>query len=388
MRILKILGVLILGLAASLAIAFRATEPAPLAEGTQSASRLADGPYAVGESTYPLQDTSRMTAANADMAASPSRALPARAWYPLSEPDGPMAQGPFPLLVWSHGFSGFSGEPAYLARHLASHGYVVVAADFPLTNFATPGGPSVFDVINQPADVSFLIDTVLGWSTDATSSWAGRIDPTRIALAGLSLGGMTTELAAYHPRLRDPRVKAAISVAGPLVMFGREFFAGSPVPFMMIAGDIDAMVPYPENARPVLERVDGAWLVSIRGASHTGFADPASMMRLLRNPDALGCWFIRDKVPESARDTRLYDLLGSEQEGIVRDEEVKLCRMDPLPEAISPLVQQRITTLAVRGFLDSIFAPGDTQRSEAVAYLQASLAHENTGVSVERAPAR
>ena len=51
---------------------------------------------------------------------------------------------------------------AYLAEQLASLGYVVVAVDYPLTNGLAPGGPDVKDVVNQLADVSFLIDTPAG----------------------------------------------------------------------------------------------------------------------------------------------------------------------------------------------------------------------------------
>ena len=47
------------------------------------------------------------------------------------------------------------------ARWLSSHGYIVVAANFPLTYRYAPGGPTVTDLANQPADVSFLIDAVL-----------------------------------------------------------------------------------------------------------------------------------------------------------------------------------------------------------------------------------
>jgi len=139
-----------------------------------------------------------------------------------------------------------------------------------------PGGANVFDVVNQPGDVSFLIDTLLAWSGDPENDFHQRIDAARIGIAGTSLGGMTTELTAYHPRLRDPRVKAAVSIAGPLQLFGRAFFAESTLPFMMVAGDIDAMVPYEQNARPVLERVNNAWLVSLepRGRLPHGLCRP------------------------------------------------------------------------------------------------------------------
>jgi predicted dienelactone hydrolase len=88
------------------------------------------------------------------------------------------------------------------------------------------------DVINQPADISFVIDTLLSWNDKRGELLHRRIDPARIALIGHSLGGMTTTLAAYHPRLRDQRVAAAVSLAGPLEMFGRQLFEAHDIPFL------------------------------------------------------------------------------------------------------------------------------------------------------------
>jgi predicted dienelactone hydrolase len=41
------------------------------------------------------------------------------------------APGSFPLVVYSHGSGGIRFENLALAVHLASHGYIVVAADHP-----------------------------------------------------------------------------------------------------------------------------------------------------------------------------------------------------------------------------------------------------------------
>jgi predicted dienelactone hydrolase len=105
------------------------------------------------------------------------------------------------LVTYSHGFMSFRSNGAYLAKHLASHGYLVAAANFPLTHFGTAGGPQFRDVLNQPGDVSFLIDTLLAWSDDPDSRFAGQIDRQRIGAVRLSLGGMTTMLLAFHPSL-------------------------------------------------------------------------------------------------------------------------------------------------------------------------------------------
>ena len=384
MKFLKRALLLVAILAGVLALAWKLSEPAPLPPGSAGAALLAQPPWGVGMREFELVDSSRPTDANGDFPGAPERRLRARAWFPLDTDGRSIPAYAFPLIIYSHGFFSSSAEPAYLARHLASHGYVVVAADFPLTTMKAPGGANVFDVVNQPGDVSFLIDTLLAWNGDPENDFHQRIDAARIGIAGTSLGGMTTELTAYHPRLRDPRVKAAVSIAGPLQLFGRAFFADSTLPFMMVAGDIDAMVPYEQNARPVLERVNNAWLVSLAGASHTGFADQGSVFRWMANPDSVGCFFIRDKTPQSTSDTGFYDRIGSVEEGVLRNMEDRLCRMDPLPEAMSPLLQQRITMLAVRSFFESVFNPDAAQQTRYRDYLQAGLARDFPSVRVER----
>jgi dienelactone hydrolase len=383
-KFLKRALLLVAILAGVLALAWKLTEPAPLPPGSAGAALLAQPPWGAGMREFELVDSSRPTGANGDFPGAPERRLRARAWYPLDADGRSIPARAFPLIIYSHGFFSTSAEPAYLARYLASHGYVVVAADFPLTTMKAPGGANVFDVVNQPGDVSFLIDTLLAWNGDPANAFHQRIDAARIGIAGTSLGGMTTELTAYHPRLRDPRVKAAVSIAGPLQLFGRAFFADSALPFMMVAGDIDAMVPYEQNARPVLERVNNAWLVSLAGASHTGFADQGSVFRWMANPDSVGCFFVRGRTPEAGDDTSFYDRLGSVEEGVLRGMEDSLCRMDPLPDAMSPLLQQRITMLAVRSFFESVFNPDASQQARYRDYLQAGLARDFPAVTVER----
>jgi len=365
--------------------AWQASEPAPLQAGSRSAERLAPGAFAVGTRTLELQDPARPTQANGDFAGIDGRHLPTRLWFPRDPSGEGPATGAFPLLVWSHGFFGNNAEPAYLAEHLASHGWIVVAANFPLTSYEAPGGPKVFDVVNQPGDVSFLIDTLLDWNADPAHAFSGRVDAERIAIAGLSLGGMTTELTAFHPRLRDPRVKAAISVAGPLEFMGPAFFRHAQVPFMMIAGDIDAMIPYESNARPVLERVPDGWLVTLAGASHTGFADQAKWLRWMDNADSIGCFFIKDRATQDTSDPGFFDRLGTPEEGILRSMDNRLCTTDPLPQAISPVVQHRIVTLAAHAFLQSQLDRDPAIRQAAEAYLRETLPEELHGVAVEQA---
>jgi predicted dienelactone hydrolase len=293
-----------------------------------------------------------------------------------------IAPGPHPLVIFSHGFSSTYEGGAHIANYLASRGYIVAAVDYPLTNMNAPGGPLVKDVVNQPADVSFIIDQMLVRSATEGDALYGRIDPARIGVTGISLGGMTTMMTAYHPRWHDKRIAAAISLAGPSEMFGPAFFAHRQVPFMMVASPIDAMVSYDRNAAPVPELIDGAWLVSIQGGSHTGFSAPASYLRWLDNPDSLGCYVVEQSLAEAGEDEDTwYHLFGTPQEGILEGGANVDCP-DPLPDAINPLRQHQLVLLAVGSFFEMYFADTEHERQAARSFLREGFARENPEISI------
>ena len=380
-----LLGILALAAATAVVVAvlvYLHSDPIPA--GTDSAARLASGPYRVAVHEHTLTDTSRPTDANGTYPGAASRQLPIKVWQPQRDSGAmPGTSGGFPLLVYSHGFSGTRDDPQYLARFLASHGYVLVAMDFPLTNLHAPDGPAVMDVINQPGDVSFVIDTLLDWNTDPDSVLYRQLDPERIALIGHSLGGMTTVLATYQPRLRDPRVAAAVSLAGPLEMFGRQLFAPYDTPFLMLASDTDPMVDYHKNAGVLLQRVNHSVLVSLHRASHTGFTDQARYLRFLDNPDRLGCAMVATAVNEETpmEDMPLYDLLGSEQEGILRAPPEGIC-LGKLEPAMPVGRQHDLTKLAVQAFLGAVFDAAIESRQRDEQYLRATLPREIDAVRV------
>jgi dienelactone hydrolase len=375
-RVLIILLVLVLGSCAALNLGKKAE---PFAAGSESERRLAPGPRLVVSREETFIDTTRPTQANGRYAGEDKRTLKGRVWHPSNN-----ISGPYPLIVYSHGFSSFHVNGRYIGEHLASLGYVVVAVDYPLTHLNAPGGPLVKDVLNQPADVSFLIDTLIAQSNTAGHVMEGMVDPSRIGVTGISLGGMTTTLAAFHPEMRDPRIGAALSIAGPTATFTATFFTHADVPFLMLAGDIDAMVPYASNAAPVPELVPGGQLVTLAGASHTGFAGMADSLRWLNNPDAIGCYMIKEDIAREIEEDDLWiDELGSAEQGINVDAVNELCLMDPLPEAMDVRRQHMITTVVVSSFFQSQFAPVAAQRRAAADYLNGTLAGELADVSYE-----
>ena len=119
-------------------------------------------------------------------------------------------RGPFPLVVFSHGFA---LTPAIYARLLDTwtrSGYVVAAPVFPVERPNAPGGPDQRDLVNEPRDVSFVISRLLA----PASPLHALIDPRKIAVAGHSDGAVVALAAAYDRRFRDRRVDAAVILSG------------------------------------------------------------------------------------------------------------------------------------------------------------------------------
>ena len=369
-KFLWVLVVLVALVAGSGAFLLWGKQPTPFPAGSESAARLNQGPFEVHSHEELFIDTSRNTNPNGDFAGSAGRRLEATVWHPASS-----IQGPYPLIMYSHGFTSTRKGGAYLAQHLASHGYVVVAADYPLTSFYAPGGPAVEDVVNQPADISYMIDRVLQQNATDGHMLAGMIDPARIGATGISLGGMTTTLVTYHAGMRDSRITAALSIAGPTAQFTPRFFATSDAPFLMLAGNIDALVPYQTNAAPVVAKMAGAELVTVRNGSHTAFAGPAASLRWMNNLDSLGCAVVLRNI-DSAETVDWGEILGGPEQGVDADFPNDLCVMDPLPEALNVLRQQMIAQVVVTAFFQAQLGANDSVRVAARRYLESTLAQE------------
>ncbi|MHA7817931.1 MAG: alpha/beta hydrolase family protein [Pseudohaliea sp.] len=342
--------------------------PEPLPPASDSARRLADGPLPIARLPLELADRSRPTDANGDFPGSPVRQLKGHLWYPAEG-------GPYPLLVYSHGFTSDHRNGAYLAEHLASHGFVVAAVNHPLTHWGAPGGPRVADVVNQPGDMSFLIDRLLARSADAGDVLAAAIDGGRIGALGVSLGGLTATLAGFHPTFGDPRIDAVLSIAGPSSFFTSRFFAGDETAFLMLAARADVLVPWEANARPIPAKVPGGELVTLARGSHTGFAGGTRWLRWMNNPDALGCWAVKRNI-ENGEEEDWGQLLGTEAQGIDLSAAVDLCAVDPLPPAMNVLRQQALTRLVARAFFERSLAVLPATRAAADRFLGETLPAE------------
>lgn len=369
------IAVLVIAILAASGYWFAAIPATATPAGPESQARFAPGPYKIITDSFKAVDESRPTASNNDFTGRPVRVLKGKVW----RPDG--LQQPGPLLVYSHGFMSFHQEGLYLTRFLASHGYTVVSVDYPLTNFFAPGKPKLADVVNQPGDVSFLIDTMLKRNADKNDVLFNTIDPKKIAVDGVSLGGMTSTLVAFHPKVLDRRITAAISTAGPAAMFTARFFANNNIPFMMIGGSGDAMVPFEKNAASIPEKKPGSILVDLKNASHAGFAQPAStFMRFSSNPDSIGCRELSKNLPattDNSSNSFMPGLDGAEN-GIDLSDRTMPCSGDMPDSAMNAARQHMFTTLAAYSFLESVFANDAATRAAARQYLLQTLPAENS----------
>ncbi|MEV0148232.1 MULTISPECIES: alpha/beta hydrolase [unclassified Nonomuraea] len=315
----------ILAVAAGLAVlaASACSTPAPPRSAAPSAAPTGpatlptpSGAHPVGTTVLYLKDTSRPDPWNLDAGA---RELKVTLWYPTEQragkrasymtpkesqlamrrfgvggvPDDTLSKTrtnavedaepagrSLPLVVLSPGFTNPMSTLTSLAEDLASRGYVVAGIDHTYESYATtfPGGrvaeclacDSDTDpgfgtgvVQGRAADVSFVLDQL-------PSKWDGsdRIDRSRIAMAGQSMGGASA-LAAM---VKDSRVRAGIDMDGttyariPKNGFSRPFmFLGSP---QHIPGGRDNSWDRDWKLLTGWKR----WLV-LTGAEHQSFTD-------------------------------------------------------------------------------------------------------------------
>lgn len=215
--------------------------------------------------------------------------------------DATPATGRFPLVVVSHGYSNAAIAFSWLTENLASKGYVVAAIrheDPPLTDpsrFAEP-------LFRRPLDIAFVTGTL-----QRTLAGQGRIDPSRTALVGYSMGGygvltvgggvldpgsplaqiIPAALLAPYARggassdvLRASGIKAIVAFApagGSLRAWGAEGLGAITAPLLLVSGDRDWTVDYQTGARAFFDLATNSrrYLLTFRGAGHRIALGPA-----------------------------------------------------------------------------------------------------------------
>ena len=134
--------------------------------------------------------------------------VPATFSYPAGR-DANVADGSFPLVFFSHGFSGIRVGSSHLTSHLASWGMIVAAPDHPsrdLPHALTFQNGNAHDAVD---DVNATLTRMKAENTKPGGLFNGHVDEQRVAIVGHSAGGGTAEAAA---REIDP-IRGYVSLA-------------------------------------------------------------------------------------------------------------------------------------------------------------------------------
>jgi predicted dienelactone hydrolase len=227
------------------------------------------GAATVQQQTFTFQDKAR------------NRSLPVDLYWA----EGKVCVGNCPLIVLVPGFEANKTFLAYLAKHLASHGFTVAAIEHPRLTRRDGTIPLNLDrllpaseFIDRPKDISFVLDELTQLGQQA--AWQGKLNPQQVSVIGHSLGGYEAlalagaelnldELRQFCQKgnvlqrvpsdwlqcaakslpnrrlsLRDKRVMQAIAL-NPAIgqIFGKTGLAQVATPTLILSGTDDTLTP-------------------------------------------------------------------------------------------------------------------------------------------------
>ena len=169
--------------------------------------------------------------------------------------------GPFPLVLFSHGFGSFRLDASALLAGIASWGFVVAAPQHIERDRAALVSNAV---VRDPAtDVQVLVDTI-ALVGDAGGPLEGLADTEQVGAVGHSAGGRAVLTA-----LSSPEIDVAVGWAAA----GRGDVPVADKPSMNIAATVDVLVPLTEVEATYDELAPPKRLVVIDGAGHNSFTD-------------------------------------------------------------------------------------------------------------------
>lgn len=227
------------------------------------------GPHRVGYRDMTFLDETR-----------DDRALQVFIYYPSAAGGGPLqakldvepdpSAAPYPLILYSHGWSLDAAMSFGLPQHLASYGYITVSISHMDPDREKYPVEAAMQMIHRPLDVLFVLEQIAALPAD--DPLAALVDPTTVGVTGYSAGGTTSlmfngarvdpsgqeaEVNAFRatfgdveegelwPAYSDPRIRAVAPLApGHHLLFGEEGLAEATLPTLIMAGTLDEnMVP-------------------------------------------------------------------------------------------------------------------------------------------------
>ncbi|MEV6305306.1 alpha/beta hydrolase [Actinoplanes sp. NPDC051861] len=201
--------------------------PAP----TLSALQASRGPYAVSSTSVSSLSVSGFGGG--------------QIYYPTTTSDGT-----FGAIAISPGFTAYWSSISWLGPRLASHGFVVIGIE---TN----------STLDQPASRGTQLLAALDYLT-RSSSVRTRIDSSRLAVAGHSMGGGGSLEAASD----RPSLQAAVPIAP---WNSDKTWSELRVPTLIIGGESDTIAPVSSHSIPFYNSIPSSAeksYLELNGASH------------------------------------------------------------------------------------------------------------------------
>jgi predicted dienelactone hydrolase len=220
-----------------------------------------------------------------------------------------LADGAFPLVIFSHGYTGSRLLFTYLTENLASKGYVVVSIDHTESTFKDAAA-FTSTLLNRAKDDLFILNKMAeAGKPDSKSFLSALVDADHTALVGYSMGGygaLNAAGAGYsksaaalfanfsggskslevrttdHPGFKashDPRIKAVVAFApwgmerGVWDSLGLQ---GLKVPTFFIAGSQDDISGYEKGIKAIYKGAVNAdrYLLTYENARHNVAPNP------------------------------------------------------------------------------------------------------------------
>ena len=205
------------------------------------------------------------------------------------------ANGPFPLVIYSHGSGGLRYIHSNYTEALASNGYIVAAPDHigntAVDRLAGSEAPGLVTAFNRPNDVTRVINAFLDPENIEMVGFVANLNPSQIAVTGHSFGGFTSYAMASGfdnengEFVADERVGAIVTLAPAASegLLSNERLASIEIPTLVIGATDDDTTPIDPNVtRPwELTSSELSYRLDLTAAEHETFTDICTYLAFL-----------------------------------------------------------------------------------------------------------
>jgi predicted dienelactone hydrolase len=214
------------------------------------------------------------------------------AWFPAR----PRTGCRFPLIVFSPGANSRPTGYTPLLSHLASQGFVIVGV---LPMDQTARGDEAAERVN---DVTYLLGHLRAIARRLAPALPAELDASRIGIAGHSFGAFV----AAEEAVSDPRIRAALVMAGPLRPGNA---SATRVPVLAMTGAADTAVPS-RLVRSYYDRLPATvphGYVQIAGGTHGAYGKNCAAQRTCTIVQSYASAFFRRYLAGQRSAGRLLD---------------------------------------------------------------------------------